>query len=180
MLLSGNVDISAAESKQEKAKLSAGVKYACLNCLGLRACVCANWQAFYKTSQPGKKVLCHTNLALIQEIAIHHEIGMYSKAFCCRSNAACTPRLDMTVAEFAHWWNMHKAGQDDRLLYLKDWHFANEFPTYKAYKTPVYFQEDWLNEFYDMKQGQQQPGNGSTDDARMSADAMAEAIGKYS
>ncbi len=70
----------------------------------------------------------------------------------CRCNAACAPRLDMTVAEFAHWWKMHKAGQDDRLLYLKDWHFANEFPDYKAYQTPCYFQEDWLNEFYDMRQ----------------------------
>ena len=47
---------------------------------------------------------------------------------------------------------MHKAGKDTRLLYLKDWHFANEFPGYKAYRTPCYFQEDWLNEFCDMKQ----------------------------
>lgn len=58
----------------------------------------------------------------------------------------------MTVAEFGEWWQMHKAGKDARLLYLKDWHFVNEFPHYKAYETPHYFQEDWLNEFYDMKQ----------------------------
>ena len=58
----------------------------------------------------------------------------------------------MTVAEFGQWWQMHKAGKDARLLYLKDWHFANEFPHYKAYETPHYFQEDWLNEFFDMKQ----------------------------
>ena len=58
----------------------------------------------------------------------------------------------MTVAEFGEWWQMHKAGKDSRLLYLKDWHFANEFPNYKAYTTPCYFQEDWLNDFYDMKQ----------------------------
>ena len=84
----------------------------------------------------------------------------------------------MTVAEFAHWWKMHKAGQDDRLLYLKDWHFANEFPSYQAYQTPVYFQEDWLNEFYDLKQAQQRPENGSTEGALTSADAMAETRGK--
>lgn len=70
----------------------------------------------------------------------------------CRMNSACAPRLDMTVAEFGEWWQMHKAGKDARLLYLKDWHFVNEFPNYKAYETPHYFQEDWLNEFYDMKQ----------------------------
>ncbi|KAL3142171.1 hypothetical protein ABBQ38_002528 [Trebouxia sp. C0009 RCD-2024] len=69
-----------------------------------------------------------------------------------RVNAACAPRLDMTLAEFAEWWRMHKAGQDTRLLYLKDWHFAHEFPHYKAYDTPGYFQQDWLNEYYDMKQ----------------------------
>lgn len=70
----------------------------------------------------------------------------------CRLGAACAPRLDMTIGEFAEWWHMHKAGKDARLLYLKDWHFANEFPHYKAYNTPEYFQEDWLNDFYDMKQ----------------------------
>lgn len=57
----------------------------------------------------------------------------------------------MKFAQFAHWWKMHKAGQDDRLLYLKDWHFASQFSDYKAYQTPCYFQEDWLNEFYDMR-----------------------------
>ena len=58
----------------------------------------------------------------------------------------------MTVTEFGEWWQIHKAGKDARLLYLKDWHLVNEFPHYKAYETPYYFQEDWLNEFYDMKQ----------------------------
>ncbi len=83
-----------------------------------------------------------------------------------RLNPGCAPRLDMTVAEFAHWWKMHKAGQDDRLLYLKDWHFANEFPDYTAYQTPCYFQEDWLNEFYDIgqRQPQQSHSAGSADD----------------
>ena len=58
----------------------------------------------------------------------------------------------MTVAEFGEWWQMHKAGKDARLLYLKDWHFVNKFPHYKAYETPHHFQEDWLNEFCNMKQ----------------------------
>lgn len=72
----------------------------------------------------------------------------------------------MTVAQFAQWWKRHKAGQDDRLLYLKDWHFANEFPDYKAYQTPCYFQEDWLNEFHDIRQRwpQQSHSAGNTDD----------------
>ena len=90
-----------------------------------------------------------------------------------RLNVGCAPRLDMTVAEFAQWWNMHKAGQDERLLYLKDWHFTNEFPDYKAYHTPCYFQEDWLNEFYDIRQ-RRPPQNhmaGSADDTPQAGDA---------
>ena len=91
---------------------------------------------------------------------------MYSccqHCYWCRVNAACAPRLDMTVAEFADWWRMHKAGKDSRLLYLKDWHFANQFPAYTAYETPRYFHQDWLNDFYDMKQAaqrQQQQNHG--------------------
>ena len=79
----------------------------------------------------------------------------------------------MRVAEFAQWWKMHKAGQDDRLLYLKDWHFANEFPDYKAYQTPGYFQEDWLNEFYDIRQKcpRQSHSAGNVDDTPQAAEA---------
>ncbi|XP_065051481.1 2-oxoglutarate and iron-dependent oxygenase JMJD4-like isoform X2 [Rhopilema esculentum] len=38
---------------------------------------------------------------------------------------------------------------DDRLLYLKDWHFQREYPDYRAYEVLEYFQADWLNEWYD-------------------------------
>ena len=79
----------------------------------------------------------------------------------CRTRAGCTPRLDMTVAQFADWWTKRKAGEDARLLYLKDWHFAAEFPGYKAYTTPEYFQEDWLNDFFDMRRSRQQTSNGT-------------------
>jgi hypothetical protein len=39
----------------------------------------------------------------------------------------------------------------DELLYLKDWHFSTEFPHYCAYTTPIFFREDWLNEWLDSK-----------------------------
>jgi len=35
-------------------------------------------------------------------------------------------------------------------LYLKDWHFVNEFPAYKAYECPPFFRDDWLNDYHDM------------------------------
>ncbi len=41
----------------------------------------------------------------------------------------------MTLREYAAWWEQHKAGLDDRLLYLKDWHFVYEFPEYQARTT---------------------------------------------
>ena len=31
--------------------------------------------------------------------------------------------------------------------------FFRAFPDYKAYTTPVYFQSDWLNEFWDTEAG---------------------------
>ncbi|GAQ84084.1 hypothetical protein KFL_001750210 [Klebsormidium nitens] len=40
-------------------------------------------------------------------------------------------------------------GEEARLLYLKDWHLVAEYPGYRAYETPVYFQDDWLNEYLD-------------------------------
>ena len=38
----------------------------------------------------------------------------------------------MSLHDYAAWWKQHKAGLDHRLLYLKDWHFVNEFPEYQA------------------------------------------------
>ena len=41
----------------------------------------------------------------------------------------------MSLAGYLRWWQQHKAGLDDRLLYLKDWHFVNEFPGYQVWTT---------------------------------------------
>ena len=41
----------------------------------------------------------------------------------------------MSLREYTKWWKQHKAGLDDRLLYLKDWHFVNEFPDYQVCAT---------------------------------------------
>ncbi|EIE20714.1 Clavaminate synthase-like protein [Coccomyxa subellipsoidea C-169] len=65
-------------------------------------------------------------------------------------------RHDMTVAEYVDWWLRHKQGHEEQLLYLKDWHFA--------YVLPEYFRDDWLNEYYDMRQTSHQAastGNGT-------------------
>ena len=80
----------------------------------------------------------------------------------------------MTFGEFAAYWRQRD--DDKRLLYLKDWHFASEFPSYKvlhlhspmleivldpqqaqgwcllqAYTSPPFFTDDWLNDYFDMR-----------------------------
>ncbi|KAK9901594.1 hypothetical protein WJX75_003934 [Coccomyxa subellipsoidea] len=61
-------------------------------------------------------------------------------------------RHDMTAGQYVDWFRRHKQGQEEQLLYLKDWHFVNEFSDYKAYVLPEYFRDDWLNEYHDMRQ----------------------------
>lgn len=38
----------------------------------------------------------------------------------------------MFLQEYAAWWKQHKADLDNGLLYLKDWHFVNEFSEYQV------------------------------------------------
>ena len=45
-------------------------------------------------------------------------------------------RREMSLREYAEWWRQHKAGASGRLLYLKDWHFASEFPEYQVCRPP--------------------------------------------
>ena len=103
-----------------------------------------------------------------------------------RNGAVCSQaqdnnrRHEMTFAEYAAYWRQRDV--DDRLLYLKDWHFANEFPSYQvlhlhwpllesvlepqeaqgwcllqAYTCPPFFQDDWLNDYYDMRHNAAEP-----------------------
>ncbi|KAK9803323.1 hypothetical protein WJX73_002391 [Symbiochloris irregularis] len=58
-------------------------------------------------------------------------------------------RQRMTLRDYVTWWKRYKAGKVQGLLYLKDWHFADEFPQYHAYRLPVYFHSDWLNDYFD-------------------------------
>eukprot|EP00884_Botryococcus_braunii_P006407 jgi/Botrbrau1/15768/Bobra.4_1s0130.2 len=62
-------------------------------------------------------------------------------------------RQEMALREYSSWWRRKKLGRETNALYLKDWHFAHEFPHYKAYDLPVYFCDDWLNYYYDARQG---------------------------
>ena len=57
---------------------------------------------------------------------------------------------DMTVSEYADWWELHHSQMDDvdpeaPLLYLKDWKLVASRPKIEAYEWPIYFLDDWLN-----------------------------------
>lgn len=59
---------------------------------------------------------------------------------------------DMTVSEYCEWWS----SQDEResecegeseLWYLKDWKFVSAHPKTQLYEWPLWFRQDWLNEY---------------------------------
>ncbi|XP_027167362.1 jmjC domain-containing protein 4 [Coffea eugenioides] len=67
-------------------------------------------------------------------------------------------RLEMSVSEFIEKWVQlsssresisNEVSDDKSLLYLKDWHFVKEYPEYCAYRTPLFFCDDWLNMYLD-------------------------------
>lgn len=64
-------------------------------------------------------------------------------------------KTTMTLSEFCSdmYWERasgeYRWKDPARLLYLKDWHFAKEHKQYCAYKTPCYFRDDWLNDWFE-------------------------------
>ncbi|KAH7952985.1 hypothetical protein HPB49_003018 [Dermacentor silvarum] len=61
----------------------------------------------------------------------------------------------MSFSEYVDYWQkLIDSGHDycaNPCLYLKDWHFTRDFPTYGPYTTPKYFSSDWLNEYWDLR-----------------------------
>ena len=42
-------------------------------------------------------------------------------------------RQDMTLSDFLDLWNGDDKGSSSSKLYLKDWHFVNDFPNYQVF-----------------------------------------------
>ncbi len=59
-------------------------------------------------------------------------------------------KVCLSLQEYLSYWKDAKARQE-RMLYLKDWHFFKEFPHVNLYSTPSYFVSDWLNEYWASK-----------------------------
>ncbi|KAF6256835.1 hypothetical protein COO60DRAFT_1656529 [Scenedesmus sp. NREL 46B-D3] len=116
-------------------------------------------------------------MAALAHSAGHCQVAVTDSA---RHHDGAGPCTSMTMQQYAAWWEQHHAplppppppqqqqqqccrSQTDQqdhdqppLLYLKDFHFVGNFPHEQVYSTPLYFGEDWLNEYYDAKGQQQQ------------------------
>lgn len=72
-------------------------------------------------------------------------VKQYDSPSCC----------EMSFLEYVDYWQkLIDSGHDycaNPCLYLKDWHFTRDFPTYGPYTTPKYFSSDWLNEYWDLR-----------------------------
>ena len=56
-------------------------------------------------------------------------------------------RITMTMQEFVK--HCAESTTSKQIFYLKDWHMVQQFPDFSGYCTPLYFQDDWINEFWD-------------------------------
>nr|XP_006820145.1 PREDICTED: jmjC domain-containing protein 4-like [Saccoglossus kowalevskii] len=78
-------------------------------------------------------------------------------ANCAGKHYDSQPKEDMLFTDYIKYWKDYidsDYSTDRKCLYLKDWHFNREYPGYTAYKTPVYFLSDWLNEFWESREDQ--------------------------
>ena len=69
---------------------------------------------------------------------------MVPVAFCESKEYNDQLRTTMKMDEF-----VDACEQGDKLLYLKDWHLVKEFSSPSVYQLPMYFCEDWINDFWD-------------------------------
>jgi hypothetical protein len=58
-------------------------------------------------------------------------------------------KSDWIFADYLKYLADFKEESTDQVLYCKDWHFCKDFKDYVPYVTPVFFQSDWLNDYWD-------------------------------
>lgn len=57
-------------------------------------------------------------------VCVHTGDVMVTVADCSQWQFSTHPKKPMTMAQYLDYWRAHDLGQDQRLLYLKDWHFV--------------------------------------------------------
>jgi len=91
------------------------------------------------THKPNLKYLClHFGGDLIN-VHVQSSKGFEGSTFYQRQT------VDMTLDEYATWWEEYSKNLMGPIYYMKDWKFVAAHKNYIAYVTPGYFRDDWLN-----------------------------------
>ncbi len=61
---------------------------------------------------------------------------------------------EMRFSAYRQYWE-GQWEKDGKLLYLKDWHFHRDVEDHGAYQTPEWFCSDWLNEYWEREDEQE-------------------------
>lgn len=73
----------------------------------------------------------------------------------CISKCGSCEVYDSTVQDYLNgpWLEAgaENLGEPRPIMYLKDWHFVRDNPSYGAYTVPCHFAEDWMNLYWDYK-----------------------------
>ncbi|XP_043543860.1 2-oxoglutarate and iron-dependent oxygenase JMJD4 [Chiloscyllium plagiosum] len=62
------------------------------------------------------------------------------------------PKHNIPLRDYLNYWGEHRESgysSPQGCLYMKDWHMHRVFPDHGVYSTPLFFQSDWLNEYWD-------------------------------
>lgn len=80
----------------------------------------------------------HLNFAYLQSKYGETEVTVYN----CKEKE----RIVMKFLDFLDYWAKHEK-DEEKSLYLKDWHLKNQAPNDEFYQVPIFFASDWLNEY---------------------------------
>lgn len=72
-------------------------------------------------------------------------------ANCNKTNYNSHKKSNMKFSEYLKYLRKKELNQIDETLYLKDWHFQKQ-SNYKAYDLPIFFEIDWMNEYWDSRE----------------------------
>ncbi|CAH8446198.1 unnamed protein product [Schistosoma bovis] len=112
----------------------------------------------HRESQNGQctdysQILCQRHLDsvcthLVSEAVLHEKLCVSD---CSVIEFNTHPVREVTVEEFISYWTDKAQGKDDRILYLKDWHYFKKSSENSWFTLPEYFSSDWLNEFWSLR-----------------------------
>ncbi|CAD5123919.1 DgyrCDS12227 [Dimorphilus gyrociliatus] len=71
-------------------------------------------------------------------------------ANCSKIKYDSQEKIAMNFKSYFNYIKDTESNSIDDILYLKDWHFQKE-SNYDAYDLPIFFETDWMNEFWDKR-----------------------------